>query len=269
MKRIGITLLLAMALLLTALPFAYCGAETATPSATETDYSSVANWLSKPAVTHAVDTFYIYPTAYLDPSPDAPVISDINDPGMRQNAVSVYNDQATVYEESTNVFAPYYRQVNMVFAATATEEERVALLEQEPKADLFAALDYYFEHLNEGRPFILAGHSQGSQMMLFVLSEYRKAHEEYFSRMVAAYVLGFSVTGDFLKDNPGLSFAQGADAQVNVERGVVITNADSEPIPDLADFGPQSFHNGDYPFYFMNIQENIAKRIETYFASVK
>ena len=42
MKRIVITLLLAMALLLTALPFAHCGAETAAPAATDTDYSGVA-----------------------------------------------------------------------------------------------------------------------------------------------------------------------------------------------------------------------------------
>jgi len=29
-------------------------------------------------------------------------------------------------------------------------------------------------------------------------------------------------------------------------------------------FGPQSFHNGDYTFYYNNIKDNVAKRIATY-----
>ena len=217
-----------MALLLAASLFAGCLAEAADQgtaaagaAASEqkpTDYSSVVNWMTKPAVTHAVDTFYIYPTAYMDMAEGAPTICDINDPIVRQSADALYEKQAIVYAESTNVFAPYYRQVNMAVAATAPAETRNALLQQEPKADLFAALDYYFEHFNNGRPFILAAHSQGSQMMTYVLSEYRKAHEDYFSRMVAAYALGYSITGDFLKENPGLSFAEGPD-----DTGVIVS----------------------------------------------
>lgn len=89
-------------------------------------------------------------------SEGAPTICDINDPIVRQSADALYEKQAIVYAESTNVFAPYYRQVNMAVAATAPAETRNALLEQEPKADLFAALDYYFEHFNNGRPFMKA-----------------------------------------------------------------------------------------------------------------
>ena len=175
-----------MALLLAASLFAGCLAEAADQGAAAgpkpTDYSAVVNWMTKPAVTRAVDTFYIYPTAYIDMSEGAATICDIDDPLMRQSADALYDKQAIVYAESTNVFAPYYRQVNMAVAATAPAETREALLQQEPKADLFAALDYYSEHFNNGRPFILAGHSQGSQMMTYVLSEYRKAHEDYKQR---------------------------------------------------------------------------------------
>ena len=56
----------------------------------------------------------------------------------------------------------------------------------------------------------------------------------------------------------------GADAQVNTERGVVVTNANSEPIALVDVFGPASFHNGDYAFYYSNIKDNVAKRIATY-----
>ena len=57
----------------------------------------------------------------------------------------------------------------------------------------------------------------------------------------------------------------GADAQVVPERGVVVTNADHEPMTGMPDvFGTQSFHNGDYTFYYNNIKDNVAKRIAAY-----
>jgi len=83
---------------------------------------------------------------------------------------------------------------------------------------LFAALDYYFEYLNGGRPFILAGHSQGSQMMTYVLTEYMQAHPDYYKRMVAAYALGYSITKKLLNDYPYLKFAEGED-----DTGVIIS----------------------------------------------
>ena len=55
-------------------------------------------------------------------------------------------------------------------------------------------------------------------MQSFVLSEYMKAHPEYLERMVAAYVVGYSITEDFLKANPHLKFAEGAD-----DTGVIIS----------------------------------------------
>lgn len=47
-----------------------------------------------------------------------------------------------------------------------------------------------------------------------------------------------------------------------------------EPAKDAAGwkidvFGPQSFHNGDYTFYYNNIQDNVAKRIAAYLNSAK
>lgn len=171
---------------------------------TASDYSDENNWLVIPEITKEVDTFYIYPTAYFDTSEGAPDVCDIDSEILRTGAVDSYAQQGTAYEAGTNVFAPYYRQMNMAVAATAPAEVREALLQREPKADLFAALDYYFENLNEGRPFILAGHSQGSQMMTYVLSEYMGEHPEYYERMVAAYALGYSITDRYLEENPHL-----------------------------------------------------------------
>ena len=182
------------------------------------DYSDKNNWLALPEIEKRYDTFYFYPTAYTDETEGAPVVCDIDEELMRDKAEDIYEQQAVVYEASTNVFAPFYRQMNMAAVKKTTAQERDETLNGLPKHDLFAALDYYFENLNDGRPFILAGHSQGSQMLTYILSEYMGAHPEYQERMIAAYVLGYSITEELLKDNPHLKFAEGPD-----DTGVIVS----------------------------------------------
>jgi hypothetical protein len=182
------------------------------------NYSDESNWLKLPKVTKAVDCFYVYPTEYEDDSKGAPMFADIKDMGTRLKIENTYRLQGTAYEDCANVFAPLYRQVNMHYLSTLPATERDAALNSTPKTDVFAALDYYFENLNGGRPFILAGHSQGSIMQGYVLGEYMKAHPDYLKRMIAAYVIGYSITEEALKDNPHLKFAEGAD-----DTGVIVS----------------------------------------------
>lgn len=182
------------------------------------DYSDKNNWMKLPEATKDVDCFYIYPTEYNDDSENAPLFADINEKTMREVAPQTYLVQGTAYEDVANVFAPYYRQVNMAAATSMSSEDMQNAFSSTPKDDIFAALDYYFENLNGGRPFILAGHSQGSAMLKLVLAEYMKAHPEYYKRMIAAYVIGFAITEDYLKENPHLRFAEGAD-----DTGVIIS----------------------------------------------
>ena len=184
----------------------------------EVDYSDKNNWMRQPEATKDVDAFFVYPTEYDDPSEGAPKFAPIDEPAMRNPAEYAYLKIATAFEDCANVFAPFYRQGNMSYLGKITAEERNAAFNSIPKTDILAAIDYYFKHLNGGRPFILVGHSQGSIMQTFVLSEYMKAHPEYLKRMVAAYVVGYSITEDFLKANPHLKFAEGAD-----DTGVIVS----------------------------------------------
>lgn len=185
---------------------------------TPSDYSDENNWLKIPEITKEVDTFFIYPTAFIDDSEDAPTIVPIDNEIMRTNAQGMYEMQGTVYEESTNVFAPYYRQSNLMSVGDVRGEELMQYQMKEQRTDIYAALDYYFENYNEGRPFILAGHSQGSVMAAIVLGDYMQAHPEYYERMVAAYPIGFAVTEKWLEEHPYLNFAEGAD-----DTGVIIS----------------------------------------------
>lgn len=300
---------------------------------TATDYSKAENWIAQPEVTKAVDTFYIYPTAYMPAEADAPVICDIDNAGMRALALNNYNTNKGAYEGSTNVFAPYYRQTSVTALENYGAEGAAEILSREPRTDIYAALDYYFEHLNNGRPFILAGHSQGSMLMRIILKDYMPAHPEYYERMVAAYAIGYSITQDDLDQHPWLRFAERADdtgvvvswntegpgngesklvlpgaisinpinwkrdgtyaaasenlgslvdgaivtpgvadAQVDVERGVVVCTADlpyidTSKIASTPVFGEKSFHGNDYTFYYANLQKNVADRIAAWNAA--
>ena len=56
----------------------------------------------------------------------------------------------------------------------------------------------------------------------------------------------------------------GADAQVVLKRGVIVTNTKYDHPAAAEFFGPQSFHEDDYTFYYNNLKANVAKRIAAY-----
>ena len=302
---------------------------------TALDYSDKVNWLSYPEITKDVDAIYIYSTSYMDMSFEdgASDYVPIDNPEMILLAIGEYETNATVFEESCNVFVPWYRQAGMKYANEVAKKTGNidAALAGLSYTDIKAALDYYFENCNNGRPFIIAGHSQGSAMVRYVLKNYFKEHQDYYQRMVAAYPIGFSITKDDLEAYPYLKFATGesdtgviityntegpknieenarnvvvlpgaisinplnwkldetyasasenkgslvnnketgarefvdlgVDAQINLARGVIVTNT-TAPVTEGAEFfGPASFHENDYSFFYKNLQDNVAKRI--------
>lgn len=182
------------------------------------DYDNADNWLALPDGDKAVDTFYIYPTVFGDTENGPADTFPIDDENMRAGAQRYYGQQATVFEESTNVYAPYYRQTLLDTFARQPLDKIEEFQSQEQRTDLYAALDCYFENYNNGKPFIIAGHSQGSIMTRIILKDYMQAHPEYYERMVAAYAIGYSVTKSDLEQYPHLKFAEGAD-----DTGVIVS----------------------------------------------
>lgn len=192
----------------------------ATPATTQpTDYATPAHWLSLPTTgTMPVDVFYLYPTSYEKENASAPNISAVDDPGMMKGAQAAFGRQATAFETLANVFAPYYRQADASYILSLPQAEQDKVVGGVPASDALAAFKYYLEHYNGGRPYILAGHSQGSNVLLFLLSDFMKQNPEVYKRMVAAYVIGYSVTPDYLARNPHLKFAKGPD-----DTGVIVS----------------------------------------------
>ena len=179
---------------------------------TKLDYSKAENWLEQPAeVTKPVDVFYIYPTVtgFRDPVE----ICDITDSVLVDGAQMVRRIQTSVFDESCNVFMPYYRQISMPKPGS----DYSAIIDYISGFDATDALDYFLNNLNEGRPFILAGHSQGAATLIALLENYMTKHPEALERMVAAYPIGYAVTNDFLA-RTGLKFAEGA-----TDTGVIVS----------------------------------------------
>ena len=179
---------------------------------TKLDYSKAENWLEQPAeITKPVDVFYIYPTVtgFRDPVE----ICDITDSVLVEGAQMVRRLQTSVFDESCNVFMPYYRQISMPKPGS----DYSAIIDYISGFDATDALDYFLNNLNEGRPFILAGHSQGAATLIALLENYMTKHPEALERMVAAYPIGYAVTHDYLA-RTGLKFAEGA-----TDTGVIVS----------------------------------------------
>ena len=184
---------------------------------TPTDYSKKRNWLSHPDdAKKPVDLIYLYPSSCMDPLAD--VICSVDNKSMRSGAKRNYSQQAAAFEDIANIYAPFWRQVSVFKLHKLSFEEVDEAEWAEPRTDVYAALDHYFENLNQGRPYFLAGHSQGSRLCYMVLSEYMKEHPERYEKMIAAYCLGDSLTQKYLEENPHVKAAKATD-----DTGVVVS----------------------------------------------
>ena len=184
------------------------------------DYSNADCWFKIPEITRDVDTFYIYSTVTMSANEGDPDYATLDNPEMLEGVKIEHAIKSSAFEDSTNVFIPYYRQASMKLMGEVWLKDKTvdAAISGIPYDDLTAALDYYFENYNEGRPFIFAGHSQGSALVRLLLKTYFKDHPEYYDRMVAAYAIGYSITKEDLEENPHLKFATGED-----DTGVIIS----------------------------------------------
>ncbi|WP_262695553.1 DUF3089 domain-containing protein [Kordiimonas aquimaris] len=189
-----------------ALKIAFAPSEPYTPISTEPlDYTDDTNWVALPSMDtfakakpagvmdhtaiSGVDVFFVHPTTYLSrDSWNAPL--DHADANMRIEK-RVLKMQASAFNLAGNIYAPKYRQAT--FGAFFDEEGNGLQALIYAYKDVQDAFDQFIQDRNEGRPFIVAGHSQGSLHMLSLLKS-RIAGTSLADRMVAAYVIGWPVS---------------------------------------------------------------------------
>ena len=88
------------------------------------DYSLVDCWVQVPEITKDVDTFYIFSTSYVESSfaEGAPDYARLDNPEMVYGALDEYVSNASAFEDSTNVFVPYYRQAGIRYAQESRDK---------------------------------------------------------------------------------------------------------------------------------------------------
>ena len=133
-----------------------------------------------------VDVFYVHPTGFLKGS--SWTFSMDPNTSTEENTKWMIANQASAYNSCCNVYAPRYRQAS-IFTYFAVDEDTRDEILGFAYTDVARAFDYFLEHFNEGRPFIIASHSQGTHHNLKLLTE-KIDGTPLADRMVAAYVIG-------------------------------------------------------------------------------
>lgn len=168
------------------------------------DYTLPAAWAALPDVPGRADTgppnthppaprapiadvFYVHPTTdrsvarWNQPLNDATVNSETD-----RNAIA---RQATAFDLCCRIYAPRYRQASSGASSDRVNGPRAYALAYE---DVRRAFRHYLDHSNRGRPFILAGHSQGA-LHIYQLLEDEIDRTAVADRLVAAYAIGVPI----------------------------------------------------------------------------
>lgn len=176
------------------------------------DYSNGENWAvlpgNYPEVLNtygfkpkydSVDVFYVYPTL-ITSQEDLRWNVSLNDSVHKAKVLnSAVQYQASAWTEAGNIYAPFYRQAHLKSYYNLDNGGREALLFA--YEDVKAAFAYYLEHYNHGKPIILAGHSQGSTHLAFILRDFFDG-KPLQKQLVAAYLPGIGFEEDVFKHIP-------------------------------------------------------------------
>jgi hypothetical protein len=133
-----------------------------------------------------IDCFYVYPTVSSDSGMNSDLVAGREE---RLTAESQFARFASV----CRTFAPVYRQMTLAsvvaYAAGADITPYAALAYR----DLLAAWRNYIRTRNQGRQFVLIGHSQGSLMLGQLIAREIEQDPAVAKRMLLAIIPGYNV----------------------------------------------------------------------------
>jgi DUF3089 family protein len=168
-----------------------------------TDYSDNKNWsIICDSVTQKIDVFFVHPTTYGPPA-NGNFIANLKDKELNRETDLYCIDRITAaFSKSCNIYAPRYQQMNI--EVLSMSDDKINSYLKIPVSDIKAAFKYYIDNYNNGRPFILAGHSQGSDVIQTLLVNNSDLFE--IEKIVAAYLPGWTFTDELIKKT-GLELA--------------------------------------------------------------
>jgi hypothetical protein len=186
----------------------------AQPTAAAPDYSKASSWLclpgrkdvcSTPLPTTAlnpngygangpstvakdppIDCFYVYPTVSNDPGMNSDLTA-----GSEENHAA--EAQFARFASVCRPFAPVYRQMTVASIAAYATGADITGAGMLAYGDVAAAWRNYLRTRNQGRPFVLIGHSQGSLMLQQLIVREIENDPAVAKRMKLAIIPGYNV----------------------------------------------------------------------------
>ncbi len=313
-----------------------------TPSPSAPDYSKLESWAALPTTKDAADSvplkslftnnqasakadvFFVYPTIFTEKPTDQFLWNaDISNTQLnfRIQTTTILN-QATIFNGSCRVYVPYYRQAHLSAFYT---DDKVAAKKALDLAyeDVKLAFEYYLKNYNQGRPIIIASHSQGTHHARRLLKDFFDG-KELQRQLVAGYLVGTAILptafdtikpssrpdevgvwaswNTFARDylparhesfykkavsiNPLLWNSSEEFAPKELNKGGV--GLKFTMVPHVADaqnhqgllwiskpyikgralISTKVWHRADMNFFYVNIRENVALRIDKYFENM-
>ena len=208
------------AVVLIALLLAFCFSVTScsgtiTPRSkvkSDIDYSRPDMWIYAGTGEAEADCFYICPTVYNAMGKDLNM--PVTDPIGKFSFAGAVKSQKGVYSDCCNMYVPLYRQAAIeVYNLDAKEAEQYF---DTAYADVEKAFLFYMQNCNNGRPLVLAGFSQGSDMCIRLLKDHGN-DPRVRKVLVACYAIGWRVTDEDISKYPHLKTAEKED-----DTGVII-----------------------------------------------
>ncbi len=155
----------------------------------------------KDAQTEAlVDVFFIHPTIFLAKKEKA-WNAAIEDAELNKRVdESTILFQASAFNGVGRIYAPRYRQAHYrcFFDKDSTSCRQGLDLAY---SDVKAAFEYFLKNQNQNRPFIIAGHSQGTLHARRLIKEFIDG-KPLKNRLVVAYLIGWPIRKDAFKTIP-------------------------------------------------------------------
>lgn len=143
------------------------------------DYHDSGNWVALPGkadpadqtppgltdrqASATADVFFVHPTSFIDKPDD----SYLWNASVQNTSLNEKTDQgsirfqASIFNESCRIFAPRYRQAHYFAFFTADKKDKKLALDL-AYTDVRNAFEYYLKTYNNGKPIIIASHSQGT-----------------------------------------------------------------------------------------------------------
>lgn len=151
--------------------------------------------------TSTADVFFIHPTSYTSSPKTFGWNAPVDDPDLNKATdQSSILYQASIFNGVGRVFAPRYRQANLQAYFTSDKKSAIQAF-QLAYEDVKNAFLHYLEHENNGRPFIIASHSQGTTHAKKLLREFIDG-KELHRQLIASYLVGIPVEKNYFINIP-------------------------------------------------------------------